>query len=214
MLLAGGPTVWPIMAASFVLVLVVLERFYSLRKRRVVPGPFIDCYLSQIAEGALERGSALDLCDENPSPMAEVFAAGTKKWGKPAVEVEQAVLDEGERVAAQLRRYLRVISGVSQITPLLGLLGTVWGMIEAFNAISANDAMGKSALLAGGISSALLSTAAGLIVAIPAMTLYLYFAGRVEMLVSEIDYYGQQLVSLISAEGLQDRRSQPRKKAA
>ena len=134
--------------------------------------------------------------------------------GRPAVEVEQAVLDEGERTAASLRRNLRIISGVANICPLLGLLGTVWGMRAAFDAIASASAMGKPELLAGGISQALLSTAAGLGVAIPAMIFYLHYVGRVDSLVAEIDRNGQELVDLISAEGLEERRKRKSTKRA
>jgi biopolymer transport protein ExbB len=208
-LIAGGPLVIPIVICSFVLMLVVFERLIALRRNRIVPRLFIERFLLQISEGAVDRNGALLLCEEEPSLMAGVFAAALRKWGKPAVEVEQAVLDEGERAANSMRRFLRVINGVSTVCPLFGLLGTVWGMIESFNEIAGSSAMGKPELLAGGIGTALMSTAAGLCVAIPAMILYLYFVGRVDSLVMQIDRYGQELVHLISAEGLEDRRNRP-----
>jgi len=218
MLLAGGPLMLPIVACSFVLLLVVFERTVSLRRSRVVPRLFAERFLLQISEGALDRTDALDRCLDNSSHIASVFAAAVRKWGKPAVEVEQAVIDEGERMASHMRRFLRVINGVATVCPLMGLLGTVWGMMQAFEAIAGSSAMGRPDLLAGGISGALLSTAAGLSVAIPALILYLWFVGRVDMLVMEIDRSGQELVNLISAEALEDRRSRSRttksKKAA
>jgi biopolymer transport protein ExbB len=207
MLWAGGPLLVPIVVSSFVLLLVVFERTVSLRRGRVVPRLFVERFLLQISEGAVDREEALALCEENSSHIAVVFGAAVRKWGKPEVEVEQAVLDEGERVANVLRRYLRVINGVATVCPLMGLLGTVWGMMEAFNAIADSSAMGRPELLAGGISGALLSTAAGLIVAIPALILYLFFVGRVDSLVMEIDRRGQNLVNIISAEALQQRQS-------
>lgn len=210
MLLGGDISVWPIIFASFVLAVVVFERLFALRKKRVLPSAFIHCFLSQVEDGTLDRHEALEFCESDSSHMARVFAAGVRKWGKPAVEVEQAILDEGERTANVLRKFLRVINGVSTVCPLLGLLGTVCGMITAFNAIAGSDAMGRPELLAGGISEALLSTAAGLFVAIPALVIYLYFVGRVDMLVMQIDEYGQQLVNLISAEASQTKK----KKAA
>ena len=207
MLWAGGPLLVPIVVSSFVLLLVVFERTVSLRRGRVVPRLFVERFLLQISEGAVDREEAMVLCEENSSHIAVVFGAAVRKWGKPEVEVEQAVLDEGERVANVLRRYLRVINGVATVCPLMGLLGTVWGMMEAFNAIADSSAMGRPELLAGGISGALLSTAAGLIVAIPALILYLFFVGRVDSLVMEIDRRGQNLVNIISAEALQQRKS-------
>jgi len=216
MLWSGGPLLLPIVICSFVLMLVVFERTLSLRRSRVLPRLFTERFLLQIGEGALDRSDALDRCLENDSTMAQVFAAAVRKWGKTAVEVEQAVLDEGERAANELRRFLRVINGVATVCPLMGLLGTVWGMMEAFEAIASSSAMGRPELLAGGIGGALLSTAAGLSVAIPALILYLWFVGRVDMLVMEIDRRGQDLVNLISAEGLDERRSsrKPRLKKA
>lgn len=214
LLIAGGPLVWPIVIASVVMVLCVIERYFALRRRRVAPRRFVHCVLTQIEEGAADREAALDLCDDEASHVARVFTAGLRRWGRPAVEVEQAVLDEGERAAGALRRNLRVISGVANISPLLGLLGTVWGMRGAFDAIASASAMGKPELLADGISQALLSTAAGLGVAIPAMIFYLYFVGRVDALVAEIDRCGQELVDLISAEALGERRKPSTKRAA
>ena len=204
---AGGPLLLPIAVCSFVLVLVVFERAFSLRRSRIVPRLFSERFLLQISEGALDRSEALQRCNENGSSIAEVYAAAIRRWGKPAVEVEQAVLDEGERAANDMRRFLRVINGVATVSPLMGLLGTVWGMMEAFEAIAGSSAMGRPELLAGGIGGALVSTAAGLSVAIPALILYLWFVGRVDTLVMEIDRRGQDLVHLISAEGLEERRT-------
>jgi biopolymer transport protein ExbB len=157
-----------------------------------------------LREGQLERKEALARCQENRSPVAEVFGAGVMKWDRSAVEVEQAIIDAGERVASQLRRYLRLFNGISTISPLLGLLGTVIGMISAFNEIATADAMGRPELLAAGISEALLTTAAGLSVAIPAIIAYLFFASRVDRLIMDIDALGQQLVSAIASDSWKD----------
>jgi biopolymer transport protein ExbB len=218
MLLAGGPIMIPILLASFLMLLIVFERTISLRRRKVVPRLFVDRFLLQLRENALDRADALERCEEDSSHVARVFAAAIRKWGKPAVEVEQAVIDEGERIANILRRYLRVLNGVSTVSPLLGLLGTVWGMIRAFNVIATSPAMGRAEMLAGGISVALITTATGLLVAIPSMIFYLYFVGRVDGLVMEIDRCGQELVNLISLEAPDDRQttrlSVSRRKAA
>lgn len=212
--LAGGVTMIPIAMASFVMLVVVFERLVALRRSRVLSEPFIHCFLSQVGDGTVDRREALEMCENEASHMARVFASGVRKWGKPAVEVEQAILDEGERTANVLRKYLRVINGVATVSPLMGLFGTVWGMMQAFNAIASASAMGRPELLAAGISEALITTAAGLIVAIPALILYLYFVGRVDALVMEIDGYGQELVHLISTEALQDRQKDKKKAAA
>lgn len=217
-LLAGGPLMIPILLASFLMLLIAFERTISLRRRRVVPGLFIERFLLQVREGALDRTDALERCEDESSYVARVFAAAIRKWGKPAVEVEQAVLDEGERIANILRSYLRVLNGISTVSPLLGLLGTVWGMIQSFNVIATGPEMGRAEMLAGGISVALITTAAGLLVAIPSLILYLYFVGRVDGFVMQIDHHGQELVNLISLEALDERKSTrsttPRRKTA
>jgi len=196
----GGVLMIPIGACSFVFVVFLLERCFSLRRSRVVPRPFVKRFLEMLADRQLDRATALTLCDENRSPVSSVFAAAVKKWGRPAVEVEQAVLDEGERVANHLRRFVRLFNGIATVTPLMGLLGTVLGMIQSFNMIASAAAMGRPELLAGGISVALITTAAGLTVAIPALTAYLWFVGRVDRFVIEIDSLSQEVVESIAGD--------------
>jgi len=197
----GGPLMIPIGLCSVILLVFVFERSISLRRGRVIPRPFVKRFLQQLRDGQLSPESALDLCEKNRSPVAEVFAAAIRKWGRPAVEVEQAIIDAGERVTNELRKYLRVINGVATITPLMGLLGTVLGMIQTFNTIAVGDAMGRPEMLAGGIGQALLTTAGGLCVAIPSLIAYLYFVGRVDRLITDIDGLGQRIVDLIAADG-------------
>lgn len=214
-LLSVGPLIVPIGIASVVMVLCVIERLMALRRSKVAPKRFVHCVLTQLEEGAVDRDGAMELCEENTSHIARVFEAGLRRWGRPQVEVEQAVLDEGERTAAELRKYVRVVSGVGNICPLLGLLGTVWGMRIAFDQIACESAMGKPELLADGISQALMSTAAGLGVAIPAMIAYLHLTGRIDAMVGLVDRHSQELVNLISAEALEERGTKrPRKKRA
>lgn len=197
----GGPLMVPIGLCSVILLVFVLERLISLRRGRVIPRPFVKRFLQQLRDGQLGPESALELCEKNRSPVAEVFAAAIRKWGRPAVEVEQAIIDAGERVTNELRKYLRVINGISTVSPLLGLLGTVFGMIQTFNTIAVGDAMGRPEMLAGGIGQALLTTAGGLCVAIPALIVYLWFVGRVDRLVMDIDGLGQRIVDVIAADG-------------
>jgi biopolymer transport protein ExbB len=215
----GGILMIPICGCSVLLFIFVFERAISLRRSRVIPRPFVKRFLEQLRERQIDRETAILLCEENRSPVAEVFAAAAKKWGRPSVEVEQAIIDTGERVTNGLRRYLRLFNGISTICPLLGLLGTVFGMIAAFNSIATAKAMGKPDLLAAGIGEALITTAAGLVVAIPALSAYLFFVSRVDRLIVEIDSLGQEVVELISAEALANEppervRSKRREKAA
>ena len=156
--------------------------------------------------GELTRKQALKICKSNSSPVAFVFAAASRKWGHSGVEVEQAIIDSGERVANGLRKHLRMINGIATVCPLLGLLGTVLGMIKAFNAIVAAGAMGQPELLAGGIGQALITTAAGLSVAIPALIAYMFLTSRVDKLIIEIDAMGQEVVQMIADDAVPRRR--------
>jgi biopolymer transport protein ExbB len=203
---SGGVMMIPLFACSFITLVFVFERAISLRRGRVIPRPFVKRFLHQVSEGKLDRDDALALCEESASPAVDVFSAVVKKWGRPSVEIEQTIIDAEDRIAPGLRRYIRLFSAVATISPLLGLLGTVVGMIRLFDAISAADAMGRTELLAAGISEALLTTAAGLLIAIPALCFHLYFVGRVERLIMAIDELAQDLAGLISAEALHDDR--------
>ncbi len=214
----GGLMMYPIALCSMVCLVFVFERLIFLRRGRVIPKPFVKRLIEQLEQQQLDREEALELCEKNPSPIAAIITAALKKYGRPAVEVEQAVIDTGERVTNQLRRHLRLLSAISNLSPLLGLLGTVLGMIEAFNVIASTDAMGRPELLAGGIGQAMLTTAAGLFVAIPAYIAYMYFLGHTDRLVMDMDAYAQQVIEAVSAEGLQENdtsrtRSRSRKAA-
>jgi biopolymer transport protein ExbB len=210
-LYALGPFLYPLGLTSIIVVWFSIERLVVLRRGRVIPRPFVRRFFEHLEEGKLDPKSALKLCEESGSPIAAIFAHGLRKWGKSSVEVEQAIIDGGDRQVSQLRKHLRVLNGASTVAPLLGLLGTVVGMIESFNTIATKAAMGKSEELAAGIGLALLTTAVGLMIAIPALIMYMYLSGRVDALVIEMDGLAQDLVDLISAEGLAEQaRSGPR----
>jgi biopolymer transport protein ExbB len=200
----GGFVMYPLFLCSFVLLVFTFERAISLRTGRVMPGPFVKRFIHQLQEGQLDRDEARLVCEENGSHVAKIFDAAVRKWGRPGVEVEQAVIDAGERVAGDLRRYLRIFNGVVTIGPLLGLLGTVFGMIRSFSDIAASENTGRMETLSHGISEALFCTATGLSVAIPAVVLHLYFVSRVDRLVIQLDTLGQEVVNTISAEALQE----------
>jgi biopolymer transport protein ExbB/TolQ len=126
----------PFLVATFIAICFGIERLVVLRRGRVIPRAFVDRFLQHLEQNQLDQDSALELCESNHSPVASVFAHGVRKWGKPSVEVEQAIIDGGERQVSQLRKHLRVLNGVSTVTPLMGLLGTVVGMILAFNELA------------------------------------------------------------------------------
>jgi biopolymer transport protein ExbB len=208
-----GYWVVPFAAITLIALWVTADRLVVLRRGRVIPKPFVQRFLKLLDEGELEPGEALQICEENDSPVAHVFAHGVRKWGKPSVEVEQAIIDGGERQVSALRNHLRILNGVSTVAPLLGLLGTVWGMLLAFKDFANPDHAARMDQLGSNIALALVTTAAGLVIAIPAVCVYLFLSGRVDSLVMEMDDLSQRVVHCISAEALSERASRPRRVA-
>jgi hypothetical protein len=117
MLQRGGPVMWVLAFCSVVGLAFVFERMVALRKSRVIPKSFVTRFLQQVREGDLDRERAMAVCQGNPSPVAMVFGGAVRKWGRPAVEVEQAIIYSGERATYDLRRYLRVFTALAVMTP-------------------------------------------------------------------------------------------------
>lgn len=213
----GGWLMLPLGVCSLIVFALSLERLVALRRGRVIPRPFVRRFTECVEDGQLSYDEATEICDEFDCPVAEVFQAAVRRWGRPMFEVEQAVMDAGDRVADGLKRFLRVFHAISNVAPLIGLLGTVLGMIEAFETISTQQSVGRPELLASGISTALMTTAGGLSVAIPAYLAYMYFSSKSDRYLGEIDKLCQRVVDCISAEGLENNsgsKNQRKRRAA
>ncbi|MFO1006070.1 MAG: MotA/TolQ/ExbB proton channel family protein [Planctomycetaceae bacterium] len=208
---ALGVWVVPFALASIIFLWFTVDRLVMLRTGRVIPRPFVQRFLRLLEDGEMEQDEALEVCLENGSPIANIFAHAVRKWGKPSVEVEQAIIDGGERQVSELRKNLRVLHGIHTITPMLGLLGTVWGMLDSFSQIAFAGAMGQTDQLASGIALALVTTVVGLLIAIPALIMYMYFSGKIDSLVMQMDDLSQRVVYCISAEGLVGRMGRAKK---
>jgi biopolymer transport protein ExbB len=196
----GGPLMVPIGLCSLVALAVIVERLISLRRRQIVPPQFWPGL-----ERILERGSpfpshqALSYCDENPCPIATVITAGIRKLGQPVAAVEKAVLEAGQREVLKLRKHTRMLAVIASVSPLLGLLGTIFGLIRAFQTVAESaEALGRTEMLASGIYEAMITTAAGLLVAIPALLAYHYLHARVEARVSEMDEVATRFIDVVS----------------
>lgn len=198
----GGYLMWPILLCSLVTATFGLERLISLRRGRVIPPRFTRDFIDRLRRNELGRAAAMKLCAENASPVATIFQAAIRHWGSPAATIEQAVSEAGQREIVLLRRNLRALQGSANLATLLGLLGTITGMIRAFNDVAVLRAIGRAEVLANGIAEALLTTAGGLAVAIPSIFLYTYFTDRVERLVHAMDDLTMGVVDAISAETL------------
>jgi len=185
----GGIMMIPIGVCSLVALSVIIERLITLRRKTVIPPAFLPG-LKKLMNG--EPGAtkaALNYCRESDSPVANVFAAGLRKLGRRSLEaVEKSIQEAGEREVLKLRKYLRALSVIASVTPLLGLLGTILGMIMAFQTVAiSGEALGKTELLAEGIYQAMITTAAGLSIAIPVLICYHWISGKIEKLVADID---------------------------
>jgi biopolymer transport protein ExbB len=200
---AGGWLMLPLAVCSLIVFSLTIERLIALRRSRVIPRPFVRRFTECVEDGQLSYEEATEICEEFDCPVAEVFQAAVKRWGRPMLEIEQAVMDAGDRVADGLKRFLRVFHAISNVAPLIGLLGTVLGMIDSFESMSSVVESGNSEMLAAGISTALITTAGGLCVAIPAYLSYMYFSSKSDQYLNEIDRLCQRVIDCISAEGLE-----------
>lgn len=212
----GGWLMIPLGVCSLIVLGLSIERLIALRRSRVIPKPFVRRFTECVEDGQLSYEEATSICDEFDCPVAEVFHAAVRRWGRPMMEIEQAVIDAGDRVGDSLRRFLRVFHAISNVTPLIGLLGTVLGMIQAFENLSDQSGGAQNDLLAAGISTALMTTAGGLSVAIPAYLAYMYFSAKSDRYLGEIDKLCQRVIDCISAEGLENNAAgkAPRKRRA
>lgn len=213
-LAAGGWLMFPLGLCSLIVVTLVAERLISMRRGRVIPRPFVRRFREKVEEGHLDLDEAIEVCDEFDCPVADVFLVAVKRSGRPMVEIEAAVFDALERTANELRRYLRMFHAISNVAPLIGLLGTVLGMIDAFDTMASQAGVGRPELLASGISQALVTTAGGLCVAIPAYLAYMYFSSRADRYLAEVEQLSLAVIDAVSAENLTSTSKTRRKRAA
>lgn len=199
MIAHGGPVMWPLGLCSVLAVAFMVERWMRLRAGSLGSRAAGQEVLAVWSERG--AGAALELCERQRTPLARVLAAGFKRIGQPMLEMEKAVEDAGAREVRQLSAKLRPLVVIAAIAPLLGLLGTVWGMIQAFTQIALSDALGKPERLADGISSALITTAVGLSIAIPAQAAYYFFRSRIDRFVMAAEEtYGELADRLVGGE--------------
>jgi len=195
---AGGWLMVPILLCSVIAVAIVLERIWALRRSRVVPRGLLLTVCEQ-AQGAGPGGGVQLQRLRARSPLGQVLAAGLAAQDHSREVMKETIEETGRRVAHELERFLNTLGTIAMITPLLGLLGTVVGMIEVFNVIT-EIGVGSPRDLAGGISQALVTTAAGIGVAIPTLIFHRYFRGRVDELVIEMEMEAVKLVEVIHGE--------------
>jgi len=198
---AGGWLMWPILLCSVIALAIIGERFWFLQKKRIIP--------DKLVSRAWQWHQANELTDENilaiknSSPLGKILAAGLINREHEREIMKESIEDTGRHVIPELERYLNALGTIASISPLLGLLGTVIGMIKVFTAITVHG-VGNPTVLAGGISEALITTATGLTVAIPSLMFYRYFRGRIDAYVLTMEQEALKLIEVIHGEREQD----------
>ena len=194
-IVAGGGVMIVLALLSVTAVSLIVYYFLILRKEKLLPQNFLDKVFELVEAGRVNE--AVTLAEEDGSVASRVFHAGMSRTTKGPVMVREAIEDEGKREVDGLWRRLSYLADIAAIAPMVGLLGTVLGMIQAFNVIAFQAGAVKPVLLASGISKAMITTAGGLIIAIPAMMFYSYFRGVIQTIAARLENVSTELCHLI-----------------
>jgi biopolymer transport protein ExbB len=206
-LVRGGWLMVPIVICSFIAAGIIVERWLSLRRARVNTGTLMNRVRHALTNG--ETGRALDICEETPGPVAGMLKMGIMRAGASRALIRETVEGAGKAELYKLEWGLDSLATVASVAPLLGFLGTVTGMIKAFMDIQALGGQVNANVLAGGIWEALMTTAAGLSVGIPALIFYNWLVGRVQHFVFEMERSSMELLDLLG-EPLEERGADSR----
>ena len=193
---AAGWPIWFLIVASIIAVGLIIERLRYLRSSRIAPPTLLDEVVKELDNRGVSEGMLAKLSAN--SPLGRVFAAGLKNIKSTPEVMKESIEEAGRAVSHELNRFLTALGTIASISPLLGLFGTVVGMIEIFG--SQNPAGNSPAILAHGISVALYNTAFGLIVAIPSMIFYRHFRARVDSLAIEMEQQAIKLVEIVHGQ--------------
>ena len=196
LIVKGGLFMYPILLCSVVALAVFIERMWVLRRKQIIPEEFIISVRDLLKRQKISE--ALFLCQNDMSSIARIFLAGLNSSQRGMWLVKEAIEERGNREAATLEKHVDILSTIANLTPLLGLLGTVSGMIKTFNAISVQG-IGNPAPLAGGIAEALITTATGLCVAIPTLVCYRILKDKASALISEMEENSIKLIDLMES---------------
>lgn len=194
---AGGWLMLPILLCSILALAIAVERFWSLQRKRVCPGNLVSQIWQWANNDQLNAQRIAEL--RSGSALGRVLAAGLINLNHSREIMKESIEDTGRQVVVELERYLNTLGTIAAITPLLGLLGTVIGMIKVFTAIT-TVGVGNAAALAGGISEALITTAAGLSVAIPTLMFYRHFRRKVDEIVVYMEQQALKMVEILHGE--------------
>lgn len=192
----GGFVIYPLLLCSIAGISIVIEKLVTLRRKKVII-PEIVSVLDNIKDPA-DIGLALSICEKHKGPFASIVRTCLENRELPREELKEVLNDQGRQEVYQLERGLVVLETIAGIAPLLGLLGTVIGILKVFNVI-AEIGVGQATALSGGISEALITTIVGLSIGIPAVVVYNLFTNKAERLVLEIEKYSALLLAKVSS---------------
>jgi biopolymer transport protein ExbB len=196
---AGGPLMWPILLCSIFALAIALEKFWHLHKISIDTQEFLNKILDKMKRH--DTKEALQVCDNTKSPIANILKAGILKYDRPRPQILEAIEDASLYEIPRLEKNLTVLATIAHVSPLLGLLGTATGMVRCFQVIQAKAATFhpvSAGDLAGGIWEALLTTVAGLLVAIPTFVVYNYLVSRINHYILEIEKASTGLVNFLT----------------
>jgi biopolymer transport protein ExbB len=193
---AAGWPIWPLIICSVIALAIIGERMWTLRRTAVLPKHLLAHVVSEYRQKGITSESAARLAGD--SPLGQVFAGGLRNIDSPPEVMKEAIEESGRAVAVELERFLTTLGTIAAIGPLLGLFGTVIGMIEIFG--SQTPQGGNPLVLAHGISIALYNTAFGLVVAVPSMIFYRYFRAKVDAMLVDMELQSLKLVEVIHGE--------------
>jgi biopolymer transport protein ExbB len=192
----GGFVIYPLLLCSIIGLAIVIEKFLSLRRKKVII-PEIVSVLDNI-KGPGDIGLALSICEKHKGPFPNIIRIGLENRDLPKEEIKETLNDQGRQEVHTLEKGLVILETVAGIAPLMGLLGTVIGILKVFNVISVMG-VGQATAMAGGISEALITTIVGLSIGIPAVVGYNYFTDKAETLVLEIEKYSALLLKKVTS---------------
>lgn len=194
---AAGWPVWPLIVASVIALAIIAERLWSLRESLVMPKGLLNKVVQEYRQNGVNEAGLNQLAAG--SPLGQVLAAGLRNVKSSTAAIKDSMEEAGRAAAANMERFLTTLGTIAAISPLLGLFGTVIGMIEIFGA-SSPGGNSNPTQLAHGISIALYNTAFGLVVAVPSMIFYRYFRGKVDNLLLDMEIQGTRLVEVLHGE--------------
>jgi biopolymer transport protein ExbB len=193
---AAGWPIWPLIATSVFGVAIILERLWSLRESYVIPNNLLEDVKKLVVSGSIKK-EAIEALRKN-SPLGEIMSTAIENQNSSLEIIKDSIEETGSLVSYKLEKYLGALSTISTVAPLLGLFGTIIGMVELFSSFTSSGH--DVAVFARGISIALYNTAGGIVVAVPAMIAFRYFRSKVDHLVNEMEQQALHLVEIMRGE--------------